>query len=703
MQINGLFLLIFIRIVACMGINRKYPKTAMKLKQEEFKNDTFTYKRFSNSTTVQLPDSLSRHACPETQLFRKADSISTPESEYIFNRQLETHKHLLDFFKRLAIPNLDLNKTFEAYTPSIAISLSGGSFRSFLTSAGVLQAFDSRTPGSLRPGHLGGILQSSSYIAGVSGGSWLVSSLIMNDFKSIDQIKQQGCWRLDYPLLRGVPNLQINQNRGGNRKTKEGSTSKTKEKGKASSTDLKVSDIEIDPTLTITLDESNSFPDSFLKIFNKKTDETEVQMDIQTLEFYKQLHLQVSEKRKRGFKLSLTDYWGRAIANSVFPIINGSTSQETFSRIREKAVFKNHQLPFPIILSNTKNVEEKVKTKATSRLFEFNPYEFGSWEPGMDYFVLVEVLGSPLRNGKPYKGYCTSGYDDLGFITGVSSSLFNSVFHRIWEAISKTKKQTYESMKTIMNVFGVTFSHDEEHGMNHEKYVSDYAVISPNPFFNFENMTLESITNSTDLYLVDGGENENIPLEPFFHKTRQVDVVIAIDSSSDFKNYPNGTHLYGTSSRFNHKLNNMTFFHDNGEYSLFPSVPEVKKFVKMGFNKRPTFFGCNITTAFKKRGYQNSTRALTENWVPPLVVYLPNNEYTYHSNTSTFKLTYNHTEVESMLENGYSIGTYANGTIDKEFPICMGCAILKRQLDKTKTELSQLEVCRSCYNRYCYN
>ena len=60
--------------------------------------------------------------------------------------------------------------------PNVAIAFSGGGYRACLSGAGAIQAFDSRE-GNLTVGHLGGLLQSATYIAGLSGGSWLLGSI----------------------------------------------------------------------------------------------------------------------------------------------------------------------------------------------------------------------------------------------------------------------------------------------------------------------------------------------------------------------------------------------------------------------------------------------------------------------------------------------------------------------------------------------
>ena len=65
------------------------------------------------------------------------------------------------------------------------MAFSGGGYRAMLGSAGALMALDDRnsfdTP-------LGGILQSANYISGLSGSSWLLGSLAMQNFTTVEEV-----------------------------------------------------------------------------------------------------------------------------------------------------------------------------------------------------------------------------------------------------------------------------------------------------------------------------------------------------------------------------------------------------------------------------------------------------------------------------------------------------------------------------------
>lgn len=42
-----------------------------------------------------------------------------------------------------------------------------------------------------------------------------------------------------------------------------------------------------------------------------------------------------------------------------------------------------------------------------------------------------------------------------------------------------------------------------------------------------------------------------------------------------------------------------------------------------------------------------------------------------------------------------------NATVDPQWPVCVGCAILSRSLERTETEVPQ--ACRECFQRYCWD
>ena len=89
--------------------------------------------------------------------------------------------------------------------PNIGIAASGGGYRALMNGAGALAAFDSRTPNSTNTGQLGGLLQSATYLSGLSGGSWLVGSIYTNNFTSVQSIidSHSQIWDFSNSILKG--------------------------------------------------------------------------------------------------------------------------------------------------------------------------------------------------------------------------------------------------------------------------------------------------------------------------------------------------------------------------------------------------------------------------------------------------------------------------------------------------------------------
>ncbi len=71
--------------------------------------------------------------------------------------------------------------------PTLGIASSGGGHRAAIFGAGVLNALDGRNQTSVRAG-TGGLLQTATYLSGLSGGSWLVASLAQADFPTLPDL-----------------------------------------------------------------------------------------------------------------------------------------------------------------------------------------------------------------------------------------------------------------------------------------------------------------------------------------------------------------------------------------------------------------------------------------------------------------------------------------------------------------------------------
>jgi lysophospholipase len=540
---------------------------------------------------------------PNRPTIRDASSLSANETSWLPLRRNNTLAPMKDFLSRMNISGFDaityINGIQNNATalPNIAIAVSGGGYRALMNGAGFLAAADNRTTNSTGPGHIGGLLQSATYVAGLSGGGWLVGSIFTNNFSSVETLRDgssgSSVWQFGNSIFEG-PN------------------------------------------------------DDGIQL-------------ISSVDYWTTILDEVETKQNAGFNASITDYWGRALSFQLVNATDGGPSY-TFSSIAQDPNFISGNIPMPFLVSDSRSPGTEI-VSLNSTLFEFNPFELGSWDPTTFGFAPLRYIGSNFSSGLvPDDGSCVEGFDQAGYVMGTSSTLFNQFLLQI----NSTAIPSF--IATALTDILTTLGNDQD----------DIAQYQPNPFFHFNNAT-NGNAQSMQLTLTDGGEDgQNIPLNPLIQPVRSVDVIFAVDSSADINNWPNGTSLVSTYQR---SLNDTI---ENG--TSFPSVPDQNTFVNLGLNSRPTFFGCDAS---------NMTGP------SPLIVYVPNAPYTMQSNFSTFTMSYTNDQRNDVIQNGYNVATMGNGTLDSEWPACVACAVLSRSFTRTGTTVPS--ACTNCFNRYCWN
>jgi lysophospholipase len=111
-----------------------------------------------------------------------------------------------DFFGHVEIDGFDAVGYLENHAsnssdlPNIAIGISGGGLVACLNGGGAIKAFDERTEGSTAKGHLGGLLQSATYFAALSGGSWALGSIYINNFTTVSNL-QENLWDFNFQSI----------------------------------------------------------------------------------------------------------------------------------------------------------------------------------------------------------------------------------------------------------------------------------------------------------------------------------------------------------------------------------------------------------------------------------------------------------------------------------------------------------------------
>lgn len=359
---------------------------------------------------------------------------------------------------------------------------------------------------------------------------------------------------------------------------------------------------------------------------------------------YAQITADVEAKNAAGFPPTIVDVYGRLLSYQLLYGTDGGVATE-LSSITGFSNFTSHAVPYPIITA----LDVETATGAcippnNSVIYEFSPYEFGSFDSGVNAFTQTRYLGTSLSNGVPIKPTCETNYDNLGYILGTSSDIFNEVCAS-FPAIAPGSGTILANITALINKTHALTTRDE------------YAVY-PNPFYKYAHSTLVSAQDT--LTLADGGEsNQNNPLFPLLQPSRHVGVTIVNDNSADTStNFPDGRELHQT------YLQSLS-----AGFTKMPVIPPTIT------NTHPTFFGCNDASKMT-------------------IVYLPNYNYTFPSGESTFKAEYSAAETSGMIMNGGQVATDGG---NKGFPLCLACAVVK------KTGNALPAGCAACFATFCYN
>lgn len=235
-----------------------------------------------------------------------------------------------------------------------------------MNGAGFVAAADDRTDNSTSAGHIGGLLQATTYLAGLSGGGWLVGSIFNNNYSSVQTLRDgsegSSIWRFDRSIFAGPE-------------------------------------------------------EGFLQL-------------LRTADYYATIASQVDAKADAGFNRSITDYWGRALSYQLINDTDGGPAY-TWSSIALADNFRNGDTPMPILVADGRAPGE-VLVSLNSTVYEFNPWELGSWDPTTYAFAPLEYIGSNFSQGViPEGGNCVRGFDQSGYVMGTSSSLFNQFLLQI--------------------------------------------------------------------------------------------------------------------------------------------------------------------------------------------------------------------------------------------------------------------------------
>ncbi|RDB16981.1 Lysophospholipase 1 [Hypsizygus marmoreus] len=469
-----------LRVLAICGVTIVHTAVAQVIESQDSVTD------YAPNTNVQCPDlsttSLIRVFTPQNQ------TLHPKETEYVETRAKDVLPDAWNAWLGGDDARHGYNiSDFQGNFPKVGMAIPGGGLRAALYGAGCLGALDARNDSAKAAG-TGGLLQVTSYLTGLSGGSWITGSLFFNNWPTIyDMVlgngKDMDGWLLDFSL--------------------------------------------------VTPDGINLFSD-----MNQA--------------FFGSLLWSVIAKAFKGIDTSMTDPWSRMISyhflnqtsrENFFTNDSAHGAGQLWSNIPLIPAYQQHQTPFPIVVADSRPVGSNLTTALSldPTVYEISPLEFASYDPSLSVGMNLTYAGTHLSNGKPENGSaCVTGFDQAGFIMGTSASLFNQLFDFARNTISSFSKTDGDGLLYVLS-----------RQLREVRTRADDVANWPNPFNGLKNSTFQD-SDKTWLELLDGSSNqENVPYSPLFVNARGLDVIVTIEGSADdsVNNWPNGTGLLFTALR----------------------------------------------------------------------------------------------------------------------------------------------------------
>jgi len=151
-----------------------------------------------------------------------------------------------------------------------------------------------------------------------------------------------------------------------------------------------------------------------------------------------------------------------------------------------------------IVSSGVKTFNRESLPGPNATIYEFGPFEFGSWDSDVSAFVQTKYLGTSITSGKPTnKIGCVTGYDNIGYVLAVSWNVFNY-------AAGSMPKSSLLTTELITNLQSLLTD-------VHDPATEDFFAVFSNPFYGYASATMELNTTNLimkqeKLHLADGGE-----------------------------------------------------------------------------------------------------------------------------------------------------------------------------------------------------
>jgi lysophospholipase len=400
----------------------------------------------------------------------------------------EFHHYMLSTRMREDLPPYKVKRSFgdsnvfekrcRPRAPKLGVAISGGSFRSFLNAAGILSAMDKRLPEAVEAG-TGGLLQSMSYIAGESGGAWLLGAWYSQGLPTLNQM---------------LHNIHLNESivfPGG-------------------SEDLPFFGEVVSSTLRATAEKTaNGFNVSLADIY--------------------------------AGLISQSILPGRAEV-PFDTAMSGGLTLSALSQVEAVQNF-SAPIPIMISLQkDEETVYNGLDSCPPANIWEWSIFESGTFAGNVSRFVRSDQIGSLLRDGAlQNEGECAQGGDSLAWVLATATAAYSQASHKApllarLEECMQSPSLLHSATCHLLrhNVLDLSLDRDSE-----RTHLTTPAQI-PNPFRDVAEVKGSS---DDEMYFTDVGPCEQIPLFSLLQRGRDLDVIFALDATEGNTSWPSGLAL----------------------------------------------------------------------------------------------------------------------------------------------------------------
>ena len=123
----------------------------------------------------------------------------------------------------------------------------------------------------------------------------------------------------------------------------------------------------------------------------------------------------VALKKAAGYPVSIVDLYGRIISYHFSNDSETRGARSLFSGIRAQSQSRKNLVPYPIIVAIAQSTGTASPSPIKNTIYEFGPFEYGTWSPGFNAFVPTQYMGTRASGGKAI-GTCTIGLDNAGSV-----------------------------------------------------------------------------------------------------------------------------------------------------------------------------------------------------------------------------------------------------------------------------------------------